>query len=131
MKTLSFCPSCSKFLCEQCVGVDLVLTVHVTICLKCRVRKASAGAILKNRALNKVLAQAEMEWEAMEHRPSTVASRQRGVHDFQRFGDKTAEVNFPVKEEGQLARYIIYSVKHRVPTLDASTLSVYCPPCLA
>lgn len=99
-----------------------MLTVPVTTCLKCRVREASASAILKNRSLNKVLAHAEMEWEALEHRPSTVKSRQRGVSDFQRFGDKTAEVNFPVKEEGQLARYIIYSVKHRVPTLDASTL---------
>ena len=52
-------------------------------------------------------------------------ARIRGLTDLEKFGARTAEDIFPMQHEDQLARYIIFSVSVREPSLDASTVKNY------
>ena len=50
----------------------------------------------------------------------------RGLADLEKFGNVAGEVVFPLADESQATRYIIWSVKLRDPSLDASTVRNYC-----
>ena len=50
----------------------------------------------------------------------------RGLADLEKFGNVAGEVVFPMTDESQAARYIIWSIMLREPSLDASTVRNYC-----
>ena len=67
-----------------------------------------------------------MTWEQQLLRKATRASQMRGLADLEKFGNVAGEVVFPLADESQATRYIIWSIMLRDPSLDASTVRNYC-----
>ena len=125
-KTRQYCQKCVSFLCSKCMGHECVLIAPVGRCQKCRTVEATKHQVISKRGLAQELVRLEAKWEEMTLRKATRASQKRGLEDLNKFGARAGEVMFPLEDASQAARYIIWSVMLRDPTLDASTIRNYC-----
>lgn len=121
-----YCQRCVRFLCSECMGHKCLHIAPIGRCTRCRMKEATKHQVINKQGLARLLVGLERSWEGMVLRKATKMSQQRGLVDLHKFGDRAGEVMFPLESESQAARYIIWSVSMREPTLDASTIKNYC-----